>query len=424
MDYKVEKIKKNVAKIVITLTKEEWQKEVENAYNKNKNRYNVVGFRKGKAPRKVIEKTYGQNVFYEDALSDSFYNYYMEVLNKEPEIVPVEAPKLKVVKADEDGLIVEATIDLQPEVNVKQYTGFNIKVEPKEVTEKDVEAEINRLLEQNVRFVEVERPVKKDDIVNIDFTGSIDGKKFAGGSSKGYDLEIGSKSFIDNFEDQLIGLNVGDKKDVNVTFPKDYHAKDLAGKSAVFEVKVNSIKEKQYPTLNDAFISDVTEFDTLEEYKKDLFEQLKVQAQENAKFELEGKILDKVLENTEVELPESVIEHEIEHIIRDFEMRLMYQGLTLDAYLNYLNISRKQFEEERREDAIKNVKMSYALQFILNKEGIKLTDEEVNQKIAELAKNAKKSVEEYSKTIDDHRLGHIKNDILMNKLLEFLIKHN
>lgn len=424
MDYKVEKIKKNVAKIVITLTKEEWQKEVENAYNKNKNRYNVVGFRKGKAPRKVIEKTYGQNVFYEDALSDSFYNYYMEVLNKEPEIVPVEAPKLKVVKADEDGLIVEATIDLQPEVNVKQYTGFNIKVEPKEVTEKDVEAEINRLLEQNVRFVEVERPVKKDDIVNIDFTGSIDGKKFAGGSSKGYDLEIGSKSFIDNFEDQLIGLNVGDKKDVNVTFPKDYHAKDLAGKSAVFEVKVNSIKEKQYPTLNDAFISDVTEFDTLEEYKKDLFEQLKVQAQENAKFELEGKILDKVLENTEVELPESVIKHEIEHIIRDFEMRLMYQGLTLDAYLNYLNISRKQFEEERREDAIKNVKMSYALQFILNKEGIKLTDEEVNQKIAELAKNAKKSVEEYSKTIDDHRLGHIKNDILMNKLLEFLIKHN
>lgn len=424
MDYKVQKLEKNQAKLTITLNKEEWQAEIENAYNKHKNRYNITGFRPGKAPRKVIEKNYGEGVFFEDALSESFYKYYFEILQKEPSLEVVDAPSLNVLDISPEILVIEAELQLQPEVVVKKYTGFNVKSEPQKVTDEQVEFQVKKLLEQNVRFVESDKPLEKGNVANIDFVGSINGKPFEGGASDGYELEIGSHSFIDTFEDQLIGLKAGDKKDVTVSFPADYHVAELAGKPAVFAVTVNQVKVKEYPQLTDEFIGDVTEFNTIEEYKKDLKAGLEKQAVDTAYVQLQTKILDKVLENTEVEIPESMVDHEVEHSIGDFENRLMYQGLNLETYVNYLNTTVEDFKKSRRSDAEKNVKVRFALGHILTKENIKLEAKEIEEKIAQMAENAKKPLEEYKKLIDDHALSHIENDILMEKLLTFLVHNN
>ena len=222
VDYKVDKKQKNKVNFTITLNKEEWQKALEDAYNRTKNKYSVVGFRAGKAPRKVIEKTYGENVFFEEALSDSFYKHYFDILAKEKDLKPVdEQPNIDIKEISQDGLILEVETNLQPEVVVEKYTKFGVKVEPKSVTEKDVKAELDKLVEQNVRFVEVETPAENGNIVNIDFSGTMDGKKFDGGTSEGYDLELGSHSFIEGFEDQLVGVKTGEEKDVKVTFPKN-----------------------------------------------------------------------------------------------------------------------------------------------------------------------------------------------------------
>lgn len=424
MDYQVEKLEKNKAKIVVTLNQQEWQKEIDAAYNKHKGRYNITGFRPGKAPKKVIEQHFGAGVFYEDAMSDCFYQYYFEILEKEKELQPIDYPKLNILDISPEKLVVEAVVELQPEVVVKKYTGFQIPNTKKEVTDKEVEAKLNEFVEQNARFVDTQKPVKNGDLVNLNFSGSIQGKKFKGGTAEGYDLTIGSHSFIDTFEDQLIGLQVGDEKEVAVTFPTPYQAKELEGKPAVFKVKINSIKEKQVPQLNDELVANATEFKTVEEYKADILKQLQVQAAEQADAEQQNAILNKVLENTQMDIPSVLVEHELEHMMEDFNMRLMYQGLSLDAYLKYMNTTLDAFKKERRVDAEKNVKLSYALQHILSKEGLDLTDAELQQHLAENAKLAQKTVEEYTKTIDEHRMGHIKNDILMKKLVDFLVKNN
>lgn len=424
MDYKIEKLEKNKAKITVTLSTSEWHSEIEAAYNKHKSRFNVTGFRKGKAPRRVIEQHYGAGVFYEDAISDSFYKYYMDVLQKETQLQPIDNPSISIAEVNADALVVEAEVDLQPEVVVKSYKGFGIEVKPQAVDSAQVEEKMQELVEKHARFVEVEREAKNGDILNIDFVGSVDGVKFDGGASEGYDLELGSKSFIDTFEEQLVGVKTGDEKNVVVTFPTPYQAKDLEGKEAVFAVKVNAVKEKQLPELTDAFISDVSEFENLADYKKDVLEGLKLVAQNEARVQQQTKILERVLENTEVEIPQTLIERELDHILEDFNMRLMYQGLNIDAYLQYVNTTMEEFKAERRVDAEKNVKLSMALQYILNKENLNLTDEELDAKLAENAKLVNKSLQDYTKSLDDHRLGHIKNDILMGKLLEFLQQNN
>ncbi len=424
MEYKVQKLEKNKAKVTISLNEQEWQNEILAAYNKHKGRYQVEGFRAGKAPKKVIEKLYGEQVFYEDALSESFSKYYYEVLDKEADLNPIDAPHLNIVKVNPTELVVEAKVELQPEIVIKKYTGFGVKVEPKKVTDADVEAELNKLLTQHTRFVESNEPVKNGDLVNLDFSGSIDGKKFDGGTAKGYDLEIGSKSFIDTFEDQLVGLTVGSEKDVVVTFPKDYQAKDLAGKQAVFHVLINTIKVKQVPTLNDSFIADVTEFENIADYKADLLKHLNEQAVKNAENKRNDEILNKVLENTEVELPKSMVDHELEHDLEHIEMQLMYQGVTLDGYLEYMNITKKQFTDSRRTIAEKSVKLSLAMQHIVQKENLSLTQADIDHEIETMAKAANKPLAEYVKQVDDHVLGHIKNDVLMKKVMEFLLKNN
>lgn len=424
MDYKIKKLENNLVQINITLNKEEWDKEVTEAYNRTKGKFRVEGFRQGKAPRRVIEKQYGANVFYEEALSEGFYKAYTEILAKEADIKPVDAPNLSVKAVSENGIELEAEVATMPEVKVKKYTGLDVELKTKKVSKADVDAELERVKEQNVRFVEVEREIKEGDVANIDFSGSIDGVKFDGGTAQGHDLEIGSHSFIEGFEEQLIGLKAGEEKDVNVTFPTDYHAKELAGKPAVFACKINAVKEKQYPELNDEFASNVSEFETFAEFKAHIEEHLQEHLNEHARVDAENAIIDAIIANTELDVPAVMIENELNEIMKDLEYRLMYQGLNLQAYADYLKTTVEELRESNRDRAEKSVKVRLVLTYILEKEKIDVTDAEVDAKIEEMAKNANKSVKEYKQNLNENRINYFKNEILMNKLLTFLVDKN
>lgn len=424
MEYKVKKLPKSEVEIEIALNATEWQAEVENAYNRNKGKYNIEGFRKGKTPRKVIEKMYGPTIFYEDAISEAFYNNYVQVLQKEKDLEPVDNPSLDVKSVNDEGAVLVAKVVVRPEVKLNKYTKFGVKEHQHEVTDKDVENELKQAQQQNARLEEVTRPIKNGDVANIDFAGSIDGVAFDGGTSEGYDLEIGSKSFIEGFEDQLIGASVNEEKDVLVTFPADYHAEELKGKNAVFKVKINSVKEKILPKLDDAFASDVSEFETLEEYKADIKKHLEEHMKEHIRIELENEILDKIVENMEVEVPNAMVETELDNMMKDMEYRLMYQGLRLEDYANYVGKTVEEIRKDRKNDAVKSVKIRLALQEIIKLEKIDLKDSEVDEKIKEMAKSANKTIKDYKNSLTPDHLNYIKNDILMTKLMNFLVENN
>ena len=426
MNYKLKKSesKKNVVELEVVLTKEEWNKEVQESYNRNKGKYAIEGFRKGKAPRKVIENMYGPNVFYDDAITEGFSKAYGKALDENKDLDPIDAPSLDVKSLDEKGIVIVAYIPVMPEVKMGAYKGLGIKVEAKKVTEKDVKAELERVRNQHARLVEKHDVIAMGDIANIDFKGMMDGVAFDGGTAEGYDLEIGSHTFIEGFEDQLIGAKAGDKVNVNVKFPENYQAEELKGKPAVFECVVNSVKTKELPELNDAFASDISEFETMEEFKKHTKEHLEKHAEEHAKYEAENKIIEKIVSGMEVEIPEQLVEHELEHIMQDMEYRLMYQGLRLEDYANYLNTTVEKIKEERRKDAVKSVKIRLAMQEIIKAEKLGVEKAELDAKIKELAKNSKKTIKEYKESLTDDRINHLANDILMDKLMTFLIESN
>ena len=364
----LKKLENKNMQLTLDLTAEEWEAALNEAYNKNKGKYKVEGFRQGKAPRKMIEKMYGPSVFFEDAIADGFNKYYIEILDNDKSFEPIDSPSIRVDRLDDKGITIVAEIPVMPEITLGAYTGLNITVEPKEITDKDVKAELKRVQTQHTRLVEKDGAIEKGDVANIDFKGRVDGEYFQGGEAQGFDLEIGSKSFIDNFEDQLIGLKAGDKKDVMVTFPKNYQAKELAGKPAKFECVVNAVKAKELPEINDEFASNVSEFETLEEYKNHIKEHLAEHAVSDAKVQTENKILDTIVENMKVELPDVMVEREMDAIMQDMEYRLMYQGATLEMYAEYTHTTVEKLREERRNDAIKSVKIRLALQEILKKE--------------------------------------------------------
>ena len=424
MKYKVSKAKKNEVSIEVTLDIAEWEQEVDNAYNKHKNEYPVEGFRKGKVPRKVIENTYGPTVFFEEAIAEGFGKAYTQVLSKEKDIDPVDAPNLSVKSLDDKGIVIVAVVPVMPEVKLGAYKGLHIHHEPKKITAKDVDAELERVRAQNVRFVEKQGVIEAGDIANIDFAG-YDGKvQFEGGTAEGYDLEIGSHSFIDNFEDQLLGHKAGDELDVKVTFPANYQAKELAGKPVVFKVKVNVVKSKELPQLNDAFASDVSEFETLQAYKEHIKEHLGEHAVEDAKVATENEIIEAIVKDTQVDVPHALVETELDNIMHDIEYRLMYQGLKLEDYAKYLGKTVAELRKEREADATKGVKVRLVMQEIVKAENIAVEKAEIDEKIKELAKSAKKTIKEYKETLTEERISYLRNDILVNKLLTFLVENN
>lgn len=424
MKYEVKKLEnKNIA-LTLDFTHEEWENLVNDSYNKNKGKYKVEGFRQGKAPRKMIEKAYGFEVFFEDAISEGFNKHYVDILDKEPQIDPIDSPDLRVTKLDETGITIVAEIPVKPEVKMGAYKGLKVKVNAKEVSDEDVNNELKRVQLQNARLVEKEGEIANGDTANIDFKGSVDGEYFEGGTSEGFDLEIGSHTFIEGFEEQLIGLKAGDTKDVLVKFPESYHADNLAGKDAKFECKVNVVKNKVLPEINDELASNVSEFETLDEYKAHIKEHLNEHAQQDARVKAENEILEKIVDGMKVEIPDIMIDRELDALMQDMEYRLMYQGANLEAYAKYIGKTVEDIRNERKAEAVKSVKIRLALQEILKAEKIDVLDKDVDEYIENVSKRANKSVAEYKKTMTDERLNYIKNEILMTKLLNFLVEYN
>lgn len=426
MQYKYESAEKSTVKMTIDFTAEEWKSAIDKAYNKNKSRFTVNGFRKGKAPRSVIESYYGKGVFYEDALNELYNENYGTILDKEKDnFTAVGEPALSVDDFSDDGVTLVAVIPVKPDVAIESYKGIKIKEYVYNVKDEDVDAEIEKLRERNARQVEVtDRAAENGDICNIDFSGSVDGVKFDGGTAEKYDLTLGSGMFIPGFEDQIVGMKIGEEKDVNVTFPENYQAENLKGKAAVFAVKLNSVKKKELPEVTDEFVKDATGSESLDAYKAKTKERLQAQADKKGRDETENSIISAICEKATAEIPEAMIEAQIDSIMQNIEYQLMYQGLNLDGYLKYLNTTKEEFRKTYYEQAKKNVMSQLVIEKIIKSEGLGATEAEIDEKIAEQAKEVEKSFEEYKKNMDDRQKAYIEQDIIVTKLFDFLKKNN
>ena len=424
MNYSLEKKENGVFEAKITVEKQDWDKALNTAYEKNKGKFNIPGFRKGHAPRNIIEKTYGAGAFMNEALDEVYYLSYTQILKEHEEVKPVDAPSLDIKKIDENGVEMVMTMQCVPEFELAKYTGLTFTRENVEVKESDIEEAIRRELLRASRLVETKAPVKNDDYVTLDFDGYVDGKQFQGGKAENYQLQIGSHSFIDTFEDQLVGLNIGDKKDVEVTFPTEYHEKSLAGKPATFKCVIKNIRERIMPELNDEFVSNSTEFETVEEYKNSIKDRLTKEANDRADIELDNDILDKIVDDTVVNLPDVMTEEEFNRQLRGMENQMRYQGLTLEDYAKYIGKTVDELKAEIKQSATRNVKARLVLEKLLRSEKIDITEADIDEKIAEMAKNVGKSLEEYKKQVNNDMVNHVANELLMKKLLNFLHENN
>lgn len=415
-----EKLTSNKVKLNFVVSAEDFDKALATAYSKNVKRFNIPGFRRGKAPRHVIEMHYGPSVFFEDAFDEIFPVVYSEAI-KEHSVEPVDRPELDVTQIEKGkDLIFSVEVFVRPDVVLGDYKNLEAKKVVDKVTDDDVSAEIERARDRNSRFVEVtDRPARLDDQVNIDYAGFDGDNQFAGGTAKGQELVLGSGHFIPGFEDQLVGATVGQDVDVNVTFPEEYHEKSLAGKPVVFHVHVNGIREKEVPALDDEFAKDMG-FDTLDEYKADVKANLIKRNEERAETAFENEVVEKAVATCEMDIPNGMVEEAIDNMLRDMEMRLMYQGMKLDDYFKYTGQTREQVREMYREQATERVKTQLALEAIRDAEKIEATEEEIDAEIAKLADSRKKSLEDMKKQLTDGDREYFKQAATMNKVVEFL----
>lgn len=424
MNYSLEKLEKSQVKFTIEIGDAEIESAIQEAYNKNKGQFKLEGFRPGKVPRKVLEAEFGKDVFLNDAIDIILPKYFGEALDKEPQVEPVGRPEADILDVSVTAMKFTVTIAVKPEVKLGDYKGLKVEKEKAEVTDQQLEAELKLAQDKHARVSEIDtdRECKKGDIANIDFTGYLNGEKFDGGAGTDYDLELGSNTFIPGFEDGVAGMKKGDEKDIAVTFPKEYGAENLAGKEVTFKVKLNSIKVSELPELNDDFAKDVSEFDTLEEYKADVKAGMIKDAEQRAKTQEENKRVDAIVANCEVEIPDAMVEEEVEQMIKEFEYRLNYQGMKLDDYLKYTGTTKEKMQEEYKDVAVRNVKIRLVLEEIIKKEDIKPDEASVDKKIEEMATSAKKTVEEYKKSMNPQYINYLINqslsDALMAKLEE------
>ncbi len=426
MKYTTKAAEKSTVKITLKFDAEEWKEAQNKAYLQIRGKFAVNGFRKGKAPKNVIENVYGKGVFYEDALNLLFSENYGSVIEKSAKkFTVVGDPDVSVENLSDEGVDLVAVVPVRPEVKISSYKGMKIQQFAYNVKDEEVDAELERVRERNSRKVPVEgRAAENGDVANIDFVGTVDGVKFEGGEAEGFDLTLGSGQFIPGFEDQVVGMNVGEEKDVNVTFPENYQAEALKGKAAVFAVKLNSLQGKELPELTDEFIKDATGSETIEAYKEKTKERLLKQAERRANDATENSILEAIAANTEVEIPQAMIEREIDNLVQKFEYQLMYQGLKLEDYLNFLKVTNEDFRKNYAEQAEKNVKSQLIISELIKAENIEATEEEVDAKIAEQAASVEKTAEEYKKNMDPRQIDYISSDIIITKLFNFLKENN
>ena len=428
MKYTIEPSQKSTVKITITFDKQEWNDANMKAYQQTKGKYFVNGFRKGKAPKHVIELNYGKGVFYEDALNNLYADHYFGILEKEKDnYTVVGQPELSVEDISDDGAVLVATAPVKPDVKLGAYKGINIKKVEYNVKDEDVEAELKRLQERNSRLVEVkDRAAENGDTATIDFSGSVNGEKFQGGTAENYALVLGSGSFIPGFEEQVEGMKVGEEKNINVKFPEDYQAEELKGKDAVFAVKLNKLEKKELPEINDEFIKDAAGAESVDEYKKQTRERLEKQAKDRGDGETENNIVRAITETAEVEIPDAMIESQMDQMVQNAEYRLgmQYGGMKLADYLKYMGTDLASFREGYRAQAESTVKSQLVIDKIIREESIKAEDADIDAKLEEFAKAANKTLEEYKKDVTDSQREYIANDIVINKLFDFLKSSN
>ncbi len=414
-------------KLELKVNEADWNKYINDAYEKTKNKFNVAGFRKGKVPKNVVEKTYGSNVFYDEAINIVINKEYGEFLTKNKDINPYSQPNVALKAISEKGLEAEITVVLYPTCTLGQYKGLNVKPKSNTVKESEVmdalKAEQNKL----ARFETTKNASKLGDMVNIDFEGFVDNVAFEGGKAEKFDLELGSKQFIDGFEDQLVGLKAGDTKDVKVKFPENYHAENLANKDAIFKCKVNEVKERIVPELNDKFASDVSEFNTLDEYKKSIKEKLTHEKAHHNMHELEDEIVDKIVENSKFAIAESVLKDETDQHIEDVKHRIADQtgGLTLELYCKYTGMDEKKFLEDRKTEAEKMLKIRLALSELIKLEKFSVEKKDIIDALREHNENlTEEAAEKYFAKANAERQNMLANDAMMHKLLHFLTENN
>ncbi len=421
MSLTVEKLEKNMAKLTITVPAAEFAEAMKASYIKQKGKISVPGFRKGKVPQAYLEKVYGPEIFYEDAANTCMESSYPGALD-ECELDVVSRPEVDVVQMEKGkDFIYSATVAVKPEVTLGEYKGVEVEKTDSEVTDEDVKEELERVQKQNARNVPVEdRAAKLEDEVSIDFDGYIDGEAFEGGKGENYKLVLGSHSFIDTFEDQIVGKNIGDEFDVNVTFPEDYQAEDLAGKPAVFKCKLLGIKETELPELDDEFASEVSEFDTLDEYKEDLKATLKVRKEQEAKNKKEGLVIDKIIENAQMEIPEPMVETTKEQMLNEFAQQISYQGLSIEQYFQFTGMSKDKFLETATPEAERRIKSRLVLEAVAKTEDIQVSDEELEEELKKMAETYQMDYDQLVDLVGDSEKEAIKLDIAVQKAVDFV----
>lgn len=422
MAAKTEQVEKNLVKLTFEISREDFEKGIDAAFEKNRSKITVPGFRKGKAPKAMVFQRYGEEAFYEDALDAVFPKAYGDAL-KETGLEPVARPDVEVgeIKKGEP-IEITALITTKPEVKLGKYTGIKVDKIEYNVSDEDVDNDIEATRKKNGRLITVEdRAVENGDIAVIDFEGFKDGVAFEGGKGENYELEIGSGSFIPGFEEQLIGAEKDAEVEVNVTFPEQYHAEELAGQPAMFKVKVNEIKVHEYPELDDDFASEVSDFETMEEYKKSVRERLEKAAEEKAKTETENAIVEKAVEAAEIDVPAAMIENQIDVIANDFAQRLAYQGMNIDMYLQYTGSTMESFREGFKEQAEKQIRTTLVLEEIAKAEGIEATSEETEEKLAEMGKIYNMEIDKIKEALGDEGINNVAHDVVMGKTVDMLV---
>lgn len=423
MSYKVENLENSMAKITIEVSAEDFEAAMVKAYHKNKNKISIQGFRKGKAPRKMVEKLYGPEIFYEDAANFAIPEAY-EAASKECGLEIVSRPEIDVEDIGKDKpFVFTATVAVKPEVELGDYKGIEVEKQEVKVLAADVNAEIDRVREQNARIMTVEdREIKKDDIAVIDYEGFVDGEAFEGGKGTDYSLTIGSHTFIDTFEDQLIGKKTGDKVDVNVTFPEEYHEASLKGKPALFKVEIKEVKVKELPKLDDEFASEVSEFDTLKEYKASVKKTLTDRRKAQVKTEKENKVLEKVVENAKVELPAPMVDEQVSQMVNDFASRLQQQGLSIEQYMQMTGMQPQALMDQMRPEAEMRIKTRLVLEAVAEAEKIKATDKDIDKELEKMAEMYRMEADKLKEMVGEAEKEQISKDVAVQKAVDLLVK--
>ncbi len=422
--------KRNVNTLTITfkLTKEEWADFDKRAYEQNKGKYNIPGFRKGHVPKNVLENRYGKGLFFEDALYIAAQEYYTQFLDKNKKVQPVARPAIdeKSIKIDDNGVAFAVVVTVRPEVTLGQYKGLTIEKTPvQEVKDQDIDAELDKVVQRNARFVEVtDRAVQEGDQVNLDYCGKVNGVAFDGGTAEKQSLTIGSHTFIPGFEEQLVGMAIGETKDITVTFPEEYHADDLAGKEAVFTCTINGITVKELPTLDDDFAQDVSEFSTMEEYRSDIARIIGERYTKDAENADESKLVETIVDAATFELPDEMVEEQIDNYVEDFKYQLMYQGLDIDSYFKYTNSTMEDLRAQHKDRATKAVRTRLVFEEIVKAEKIKATAKQIDAKIKEYAERNGSTFEEFSQQLRPEDRYYFENQVITEALLALLKKEN